>query len=57
MERIDIEDARIRVEFRKNETNEVVKSEWFDVVSYFYSSDFEHEMYDYFNVNGHIFKQ
>lgn len=35
MERINIEDARIRVEFRKNETNEVVKSEWFDVVSYF----------------------
>ena len=26
MERINIEDARIRVEFRKNETNEVVKS-------------------------------
>ena len=52
-----MEDARIRVEFLKNETNEVIKSEWFDVVSYFYSSDFEHEMYDYFNVNGHIFKQ
>lgn len=34
MERINIEDARIRVEFLKNETNEVVKSEWFDVVSY-----------------------
>lgn len=44
MERIDIENARILVEFRKNETNEVVKSEWFDVVSYFCSSDFEHEM-------------
>lgn len=35
MERINMEDARIRVEFRKNETNEVIKSEWFDVVSYF----------------------
>lgn len=34
MERINIEDARIRVEFLKNETNEVIKSEWFDVVSY-----------------------
>lgn len=30
MERIDIENARIRVEFLKNETNEVVKSEWFE---------------------------
>lgn len=39
-----MEDARIRVEFRKNETEEVIKSEWFDVVSYFCSSDFEHEM-------------
>lgn len=75
MERINIEDARIRVEFRKNETNEVIKSEWFDVVSYFCSSDFEHEMedllkdtgafdlyekelmYDYFEIDGHIFKQ
>lgn len=46
MERINIEDARIRVEFRKNETNEVIKSEWFDVVSYFCSLDFEHEMED-----------
>lgn len=44
MERITLEDARIRVEFRKNETNEVVKREWFDVVSNFCSSDFEHEM-------------
>lgn len=31
MERINMKDARIRVEFRKNETNEVIKSEWFDV--------------------------
>jgi len=44
MERINIEDARIRVEFRKNETNEVVKNEWFDVVSYFCCEDFEDEM-------------
>lgn len=46
MERINMEEARIRVEFRKNETNEVIKSEWFDVVSYFCSLDFEHEMED-----------
>lgn len=46
MERINMEDARIRIEFRKNETNEVIKSEWFDVVSYFCSLDFEHEMED-----------
>lgn len=52
MERINIEDARIRVEFRKNETNEVVKSEWFDVVSYFCSSDFEHEMEDLLKDTG-----
>lgn len=52
MERINIEDARIRVEFRKNETNEVIKSEWFDVVSYFSSSDFEHEMEDILKETG-----
>lgn len=52
MERINIEDARIRVEFRKNETNEVVKSEWFDVVSYFCSSDFEHEMNELLKESG-----
>ena len=52
MERINMEDARIRVEFRKNETNEVVKSEWFDVVSYFCSSDFEHEMEDLLKESG-----
>lgn len=52
MERINIEDARIRVEFLKNETNEVVKSEWFDVVSYFCSSDFEHEMEDLLKDTG-----
>ena len=52
MERIDIENARIRVEFLKNETNEVVKSEWFDVVSYFCSSDFEHEMEDLLKDTG-----
>lgn len=52
MERINIEEARIRVEFRKNETNEVVKSEWFDVVSYFCSSDFEHEMEDLLKDTG-----
>lgn len=44
MERIDIENARIRVEFLKEETNEVVKNEWFDVVSYFCCEDFENEM-------------
>lgn len=32
MGRINIEDARIRVEFRKNETGEVIKSEWFNVI-------------------------
>lgn len=52
MERIDIENARIRVEFLKNETNEVVKSEWFDVVSYFCSSDFEHEMEELLKETG-----
>lgn len=52
MERINIEDARIRVEFLKNETNEVVKSEWFDVVSYFCSSDFEHEMEELLKETG-----
>lgn len=52
MERTNIEDARIRVEFRKNETNEVIKSEWFDVVSYFCSSDFEHEMEDLLKDTG-----
>lgn len=52
MERIDIENARILVEFRKNETNEVVKSEWFDVVSYFCSSDFEHEMEELLKETG-----
>lgn len=52
MERINIEDARIRVEFRKNETNEVIKSEWFDVISYFRSSDFEHEMEDLLKDTG-----
>lgn len=52
MERINIEDARIRVEFRKNETNEVVKSEWFDVVSCFCSSDFEHEMNELLKESG-----
>lgn len=52
MGRINIEDARIRVEFLKNETNEVVKSEWFDVVSYFCSSDFEHEMEDLLKDTG-----
>ncbi len=52
MKRINIEDARIRVEFLKNETNEVVKSEWFYVVSYFCSSDFEHEMEDLLNETG-----
>lgn len=76
MERINMEDARIRVEFLKNETNEVIKSEWFDVVSYFCTREdaecpdsfkyyidididlYERDlMYDYFNVNGHIFKQ
>lgn len=46
MERINMEDARIRVEFLKNETNEVVKSEWFDIISYFCSSYFEHKMSD-----------
>ena len=52
MERIDIENARIRVEFLKNETNEVVKSEWFDVVSYFCSLDFEHEMEELLKETG-----
>lgn len=52
MERINMEDARIRVEFRKNETNEVIKSEWFDVVSYFCSLDFEHEMEDLLKDTG-----
>lgn len=52
MERIDIENARIRVEFLKEETNEVVKSEWFDVVSYFCSSDFEHEMEELLKETG-----
>lgn len=52
MERIDIENARILVEFRKNETNEVVKSEWFDVVSYFCSSDFEYEMEELLKETG-----
>ena len=44
MERINVEDARIRVEFRKNETNEVIKSEWFKVLSYFISEEFDDEM-------------
>ena len=44
MERTSIEDARIRVELLKNETNAVVKSEWFDVASYSCTEDFEHEM-------------
>lgn len=52
MERIDIENARILVEFLKKETNEVVKSEWFDVVSYFCSSDFEHEMSELLKESG-----
>lgn len=49
MERIDIENARILVEFRKNETNEVIKSEWS-----LYERDL---MCDYFEIDGHIFRQ
>lgn len=44
MERINIEDARIRVEFRKNETNEVIKSERFNVISFDNSDYFEYAM-------------
>lgn len=44
MERIDIENARIRVEFLKNETNEVVKSEWFNVISFDNPEGFEYNM-------------
>lgn len=44
MERINIEDARIRVEFLKNETNEVIKSEWFNVISFDNSDGFEYDM-------------
>lgn len=44
MERINIEDARIRVEFRKNETNEVIKNEWFNVISFDNSDGFEYDM-------------
>lgn len=44
MERINMEDARIRVEFRKNETNEVVKSEWFNVISFDNTEGFEYNM-------------
>lgn len=44
MERINVEDARIRVEFRKNETNEVIKSEWFNVISFDNSDGFGYDM-------------
>lgn len=44
MERINVEDARIRVEFRKNETNEVIKNEWFNVISFDNSDSFEYDM-------------
>lgn len=44
MKRINVEDARIRVEFRKNETNEVIKSEWFNVISFDNSDGFEYDM-------------
>lgn len=44
MGRINIEDARIRVEFRKNETNEVIKNEWFNVISFDNSAGFEYDM-------------
>ena len=55
MGRINIEDARIRVEFRKNETGEVIKSEW--LTSLLDSDLYEKElMYDYFEIDGHIFK-
>lgn len=66
MERINIEDARIRVEFRKNETNEVIKNEWFNVISfdnnetidlckYFYTEDDEYfkEAFFYWLDNYH----
>lgn len=108
MERINMEDARNRVEFRKNETGEVIKivefedipeelqlpdslpNETIDLCKYFYTGDdeyfkeaffywldnyhyklldsdildlidrakYEKElMYDYFEIDGHIFKQ
>lgn len=44
MERINMGDARIRVEFRKNETNEVIKNEWFNVISFDNSDGFDHDM-------------
>ena len=44
MERINVEAARIRVEFRKNETNEVIKNEWFNVMSFDNSDGFEYDM-------------
>lgn len=52
MERINIEDARIRVEFRKNETNEVIKSEWVEVLSYFHPNEFEKEMVELLKATG-----
>lgn len=52
MERINIEDARIRVEFRKNETNEVIKSEWVEVLSYFVPEEFDREMIELLKATG-----
>lgn len=52
MERINIEDARIRVEFRKNETNEVIKSEWFNVISFDNSGGFEYDMNELLEETG-----
>ena len=52
MERINIEDARIRVELRKNETNEVIKSEWVEVLSYFHPNEFEKEMVELLKATG-----
>lgn len=52
MERINMEAARIRVEFRKNETNEVIKSEWVEVLSYFVPEEFDREMIELLKATG-----
>lgn len=52
MERINIEDARIRVEFRKNETDEVIKNEWFNVISFDNSDGFEYDMNELLEETG-----
>lgn len=52
MERINMEDARIRIEFRKKETNEVIKSEWFNVISFDSSLRFEYDMNELLEETG-----